>query len=459
MERVSKSKTVKTIVISTTVATLSVAALVVSLVLVLKKKKRSSEEVQIPELWAGTLEFGVASGSTLSSIICIDHDENICIIGQTNGNLDGEIKTGLQDFFISKLDKTGNKIWTKLLGGVSKNTYASGLSIGPDGSMYAIGWTSASLPGNTVSGTSDYFVVKYDSNGTRIWVKQVGAAGKSTFGRFIRVGPSGSVYLFGHTDAPLNGNTLTGVRDGFVAKYDPQGNHVWTKLVGAPTATTNGICGAIDSQENAYLVGYVNGGLDGNSLTGTRDGFVTMYDTNGSKKWTRQQGVQGVLTRYTGVKEDKNGYIYVGGETQGGLAGNTLIGVLDLTITKYDSNGNILKTIQYGAPTVSMGFPQVEVDSSGNIILASYTNKSFDDQTIKGSQDMNTIKFDSTGKHIWTRLMGAVGGVGNTTSLVADKYNRVFVFGNTTAALEGKTLTGTLDCVILKYSPDGTLKN
>jgi hypothetical protein len=308
-----------------------------------------------------------------------------------------------------------------------------------------------------VAGTTDYFLVKYSSEGTRIWVKQVGAATKTTHGRNLRVTNSGYIYLCGHTSGSLNGQTLAGVRDALVAKYDIDGNHIWTRQLGVAGFTAYGISGTIDNLENYYIVGYTDGGLDGNTLIGTRDAFVTKYDAFGTKQWTKQQGVAGVTTQATSVMEDSDGFIYVAGDSKGGLDGNTLQGVTDLTITKFDNLGQRLWTVQHGAATVTMSYPQIDIDTDGNMVIASYTNGSFDGQTIQGTQDISTLKFDSEGNHLWTRLIGGPGGIGNTTGIVVDQYNRIFVSGNTTVGLDGNELIGTLDSVILKYTPSGDL--
>lgn len=45
------------------------------------------------------------------------------------------------------------------------------------------------------------------------------------------------------------------------------------------------------------------------------------------------------MTQGNGVATDASGNVYVTGSTYGGLDGNTLIGTRDVFVTKYDSNG------------------------------------------------------------------------------------------------------------------------
>ena len=57
-----------------------------------------------------------------------------------------------------------------------------------------------------------------------------------------------------------------------------------TKQLGVSGADTEAYGVAVDSSGNVYVAGYTNGGLDGNTLTGVYDFFVTKYDSSGNKQ-------------------------------------------------------------------------------------------------------------------------------------------------------------------------------
>jgi hypothetical protein len=79
--------------------------------------------------------------------------------------------------------------------------------------------------------------------------------------------------------------------------------------------------------------------MDGNALTGTTDFFVTKYTSSGVKQYTRQLGVAGARTGGISIVTDTNGNVYVAGHTTGGLDGSTLTGTTDFFVTKYNSSG------------------------------------------------------------------------------------------------------------------------
>jgi hypothetical protein len=54
--------------------------------------------------------------------------------------------------------------------------------------------------------------------------------------------------------------------------------------MGVAGLTTTGHAVAIDASGNAFVAGFTYGGLDGNTLTGTTDSFVTKYSNSGVKQ-------------------------------------------------------------------------------------------------------------------------------------------------------------------------------
>jgi hypothetical protein len=94
-----------------------------------------------------------------------------------------------------------------------------------------------------------------------------------------------------------------------------------------------------DANGNVYIAGYTYGGLDGNTLTGNNDLFLTKYSSSGEKQFTKQMaGVEGKRTQAWGVTTDANGNVFVAGDTTG-LAGETLTGTNDFLLIKFDSSG------------------------------------------------------------------------------------------------------------------------
>ncbi|MHB8456028.1 MAG: SBBP repeat-containing protein, partial [Acidiferrobacterales bacterium] len=270
---------------------------------------------------------------------------------------------------------------TKQMGVAGVVTDGNSAATDSSGNVYVAGVTMGGLDGNTLTGTKDFFLTKYNAAGTKVYTKQLGVAGAATIGLSVATDSSGNVYVAGFTEGGLDGNTLTGTEDFFLTKYNAAGNKVYTKQLGVPGVATYGNSVATDSHDNVYVAGSTEGGLDGNTLTGATDFFLTQYNAAGTKIYTKQLGVPGAGTDGLSVATDSHDNVYVAGYTSGGLDGNTLTGLLDFFLTKYDAVGTKVYTKQMGATSggtldrfaVGTSGNSVATDSSGNVYVAGDT--------------------------------------------------------------------------------------
>ena len=239
-----------------------------------------------------------------------------------------------------------------------------------------------------------------NSNSISPWVgtKQMGAAGgSSTTARSVATDASGNVYVAGDTNGGLDGNTRIGVNDFFVTKYNSSGVKQYTKQMGVASAYVAAYSVATDVSGNVYVAGGTNGGLDGNPLTGSYDFFVTKYNSSGVKQYTNQMGVAISEVSINSVATDASGNVYVAGSTDRGLDGNTLTGNKDFFVTKYNSSGDKQYTKQMGVTGAQVIAYSVATDASGNVYIAGDTNRGLDGNTLTGNTDLFVIKFNSSG--------------------------------------------------------------
>ena len=222
-----------------------------------------------------TQHIGTADASTRGEAVCHDGLGNMYIAGHTSGALDGNVLTGVQDFFISKFDSVGNKQWTKQMGVAAKYTGAYGIACDSTGNVYVTGLTSGAFDGNVLTGVSDFFISKFDSAGNKQWIKQMGSAGSLIFANGIACDSTGNVYVTGYTKGALDGNVLTGVSDFFISKFDSAGNKQWIKQMGVAAKNSSALDIACDSTGNVYVTGSTSGAFDGNVLTGRSDFFIS----------------------------------------------------------------------------------------------------------------------------------------------------------------------------------------
>jgi hypothetical protein len=167
----------------------------------------------------------------------------------------------------------------------SGNVYATGY-VGTDNSP-------ANLFGQSIIGNQDYMLIEYDNNLNLKLIKLIGASDggpdNEAIGNAIALDSSNNIYIAGSTTVSLNpGVSQVGHNSYFLAKYDNNGNVLWSKQYGnANTSTdagTNQIAanGVAVSGTNIYVVGYTKYPLNGGSMVGTQDYFIAKFDNNGA---------------------------------------------------------------------------------------------------------------------------------------------------------------------------------
>ena len=404
--------------------------------------------------FGGTKQMGVAGKSTTGTSTATDANGNVYVAGVTYGGLDGNTLTGNADFFLTKYDATGIKLYTKQMGVAGVNTVANAVATDASGNVYVAGFTEGGLDGNTPTGISDFFLTKYDPSGTKLYTKQMGASGVNTSASRVTTDASGNVYVAGFTGGGLDGNTPTSAKDLFLTKYDVTGNKLYTKQMDGMGLT--GEVGGIDANGNVYYTGYTGIGLDGNTQTGTMDLFLIKYSASGIKLYTKQMGVVGHFVRGYSTATDANSNTYVTGYTDGGLDGNTLMGTNDFFLTKYDASGNKLYTRQLGVAGKSTSPSSVAVDADGSVYVTGNTTGGLDGNTLSGTNDLFLTKYDINGIKLYTKQLGVTGKSIYPWYNAADANGNVFVTGSTNGGLDGNALTGTYDFFLVKYKSAGT---
>ena len=406
--------------------------------------------------WSGVRQQGVASTQTEGGGTAVDSLGNVYVVGFTQGALNGSPLIGTRDAFLAKYAPSGGLTWLKHLGIAAHSTTGQAISIDRGGNIYISGFTDGGLNGNTLSGYEDYFVARYAADGTLVWVKQAGPPGATSNAAGVTTDSAGDIYLAGNTTGDLNGNLQTGTYDYFVARYDANGNLVWLKQLGSPGVQSFASNAKVDSSGNVFVAGTARGGLAGNTQSGNFDYLLAKYDSAGNLLWLKQSGVASQITTGLAVVLDSSGNPIMTGITTAGLHGNSQNGANDYYITKYDTNGTLIWLEQVGVASKDTGPMSVTLDSADNVLVTGYTNGSLAGNTLTGQYDAFIAKHDTNGNLTWLKQLGTSTNVltaGN--SVAVDWADNIFITGYTEGSLPGNTVAGTRDYWLAKYDASG----
>ena len=144
-----------------------------------------------------------------------------------------------------------------------------------------------------------------------------------------QVGPDGSVYMLADVTGTTYGQTIQGTQDVALVKYDSAGHLVYSRTLGA-SSSASGLGLAVSSTGQVAVSGSVTGALYGSTEgalnsgpTGTfsdeTDSFVTLYDSSGNETWTARRGsAQQDQASQVAFSADGS-TVYVAGQAQGAL--------------------------------------------------------------------------------------------------------------------------------------------
>ena len=213
---------------------------------------------------------------------------------------------------------------------------------------------------------------------------------------------------------------------------------------------------------NAILTaGYTSGDLGGIDR-GALDAFISRYNNQGNLQWFRQFGTTSIDNSY-GIDTDPAGNIYLLSRTNGRLAGNNAGIGNDVVLGRYDRGGRLQWQVQFGSPGNDNPFVDPRVDSTGNVVIAGYTNDDLGapnaDTDIPPSADAWIAKYDDQGNQLWVTQFGTNEG-DETFGLDLDSEDNIYTTGWTRGDLGAPNNLDpngevTYDIWLAKYDSDG----
>ncbi len=406
--------------------------------------------------WTGTKEWGAAGAIAPASAVATDNNGNVYATGNTTGSLDGNVLAGNGDMYLIKYNAIGNREWIRQLGGSGGLLNGAAIATDSSGNIFVTGYTDVGLDGNSLVGLQDAYLAKYDSAGLLQWTLQIGTTGKYTSGKAVAVDGSGYIYLAASAGGSIDGHAMSGTDGTYLAKFDTNGIRQWSLIKSQSSCGVGPNAMSVDSSGNILISGMTNCNLDGQTLQGSSDLFVMKYDASQNWQWTR---LTGVWTAKNDVVAAAPNAIYLIGYTTGNVTidGVTSSGNNDSLLVKFDGSGNRVWTRLTGTAGTGAYTYKGAVDASGNIYMTGETWGAQAGNAATGDADHLLIKYDASGNLVWIRQDGAVGGEAYGYGVAIDPDGNAFIAGEAMlVGLDGNTLIGNDDGFIAKYAPDGT---
>jgi hypothetical protein len=424
-----------------------------------------------PDLVWGSYYGG--EGSDGVNAVTTDSEGNVYFCGNTYGsdslasggfqNTNLASQGGVASAFLVKFNEAGDRIWATYYGGLGG--FTGGLSVAVDAqeNVYMAGFTydfnNISFNGfqNNKSGIVDAYIVKFESDGDRLWGTYFGGSGDN-LGSGIAVDHEDNVYLTGRTssyDLPIFnafqdmlGSDLDLYTDAFLAKFDASGALLWSTYFGgnnsdasfAVTCNNTGdvfMTGRTNSTTNIFLDGHQSTFVGGNEF----DAFLAKYNSSGTLQWSTYYGGEDKDLGW-GCTTDNLGNVFICGQTKSttNIASNGFQNSYAPSfLAKFNSNGVRLWGTYYGKNTSSdyNAGRFCATDSDNNVYLAGRTNhtsnisfQGFQNSYGGGSSDAYIVQFDPSGTRLWATYYGGEDNDG-IRGMHVDAANQIYVAGTT----------------------------
>ncbi|OBX21820.1 MULTISPECIES: T9SS type A sorting domain-containing protein [Bizionia] len=389
----------------------------------------------------------------------IDSEGNIYLVGSVKAGSVFSATTnahqvsfggGSSDGFLTKLNPAGEILWSTFIGGESGDAIL-GITIGVDNSIYLLGRTGSANGIATsnawqtnIEGSSDEFLAKFNTYGTRIW----------------------STYYTGSNSDPDALVTSITHSYGIVANKSNDGIYFYTKTNKTNAATPNAFQTTINQTNNSLITKF---SVDGQRI------WATYYGINSSNIYSITLGLDGLYV--AGVSRDcfpptTNSYFSTPNSHQVESGS-----CQDIFVTKFSLAGERLWSTYYGN-----NYPEYLNKNSLLVVnnVLYFTGNSIGSNNITTpnsyqEQSENTIwtpflaKFDILGNRIWASYIGLepdnfddVDDTTVTSFLAKDSAGNVFVSGTSrlqeniaTIGAYQETKLGRYDSFVAQFNADG----
>jgi hypothetical protein len=317
------------------------------------------------------------------------------------------------------------------------------------------------------AGFEDGFVAKFDPNGNLLWVHQLGDV-RPDRAWDVTTDLVGNVIVVGHMSAGMND------QDAIIAKYAPDGTEKWFKRFGAGDMHyQTAISVSVNLSKEIFVAGEFDGAfsLGGATLqpTGGVTFFLAKFDQNGNHLWSKA-----LLTRtpyaynLSGLATGSDGQTTFTGVLLDSLdLGNgvlTSAGSYDIFLGRFDTDGNALWSKRFGDAQDQI-VQALAINGTNQIALAAATNGSvnFGGGTLTAAGDYEPViaVLNASGNHVWSKIYN---GSSNqyATSLTWASNNDLLVVCRGTGTLDfgggPRTIAGPISGVWLTrlYGTSGT---
>ena len=365
--------------------------------------------------------------------------------------------------------KAWDKIWDKAVGGSSSDAFTE-LVMTSDGGHLLGGFSTSGIFGDKTQaarGQNDYWVVKTNTNGDKIWDKTFGGD-QNDFLASILPTADGGYLLGGRSNSGISGDKSQstkndGDEDYWIVKINANGDKQWDKTYGGFSFDI--LRSMVATADGGYLLGGESAsGISADKTQvgkGSYDLWIVKISANGDKIWDKSIGGSNIEGLSQIVPTSDGGFLLAASSTSGISGDKTQAakGEEDFWVVKINANGDKLWDRAFGG-TKGEYLASVITTSDGGFLLGGGSSSGATGdktQASKGENDFWVVKINANGDKLWDRAFGG-NGYDYCTQLAGASDGTIIIAGTSSSGISGdktQASKGENDYWIVKMNANG----
>ena len=387
------------------------------------------------------------------------NDGSYMVLGttrSTDGDLVGRSGTD-SDFWLVKVSKTGDIIWSKTYGG-SNDESASRITKTNDGGFLLSGFTTSNDGDVSENeGFQDYWIVKINASGGIIWEKNFGFSGSDQAYKAFETS-DGGYFITGFFDVSASGGggndvakgVLHGVGEFWGIKLKADGTREWRRYFGGTNNDRS--YDAVETADGGFLMTGTSESTDFDKTDpkGTYDYWAVRLTAAGDLVWTKSFGGDEIDNSYASLKTQDGNYIMVGDSRSADQDVTSPRGNADAWMVKFDDNGTKIWQKSFGGSQFDTAHSIVQ-RSNGDYILSGHSRSNDGDLLINnGVNDAWIFVVDENGGLKFQKSIGG-SGLDFASEAIETTDNKIVAVGNTESDdLDIPMSKGSKDFLLIK---------
>ena len=363
-----------------------------------------------------------------------------------------------------------NILWQKTIGGSDEDFMIPAISTNDNGLILG-GFSKSDISGEKTEnsrGGFDYWIIKLDESGNIEWDKTLGGNQDDFLHTIVQTIDDGYI-LSGHSKSGISGEKTENSRGDFdywIIKLDSSGNIEWQKTIGGNGPEV--YCSIIQTTDGGFLLGgYSQSNISGEKTENSRGGddcWILKLNSSGNIEWQKTIGGSGREYLFSMLQTNDNGYI-LGSTSSSNISGEKTEnsrGQTDFWVIKLDNLGNIMWQKTIGGDDTDF-LKDIIQTSDGSYMLAgwSYSNISGEKtEDSKGLEDYWILKLNEVGEIMWQKTIG--GNLGEQLNRISQISDGGFLLcGWSSSNISGdksENSNGREDYWIIKIDQNGNLE-